>query len=552
MSKKETQNTGDKPEKIVTKYDLKMQRRKEEREKARRDEKAGRIIGIALLAVLVCFVASFPIRNYLTVNGSYIKVSGENVSKVEFDYHYQMASGDYISQYGTYLSYFGLDLSRDVRTQMYSDTLTWGDFFDELAVDNIGREKALLKAAKEEGFTHDVTAEYEEYREQLKEAASEAGTTVKEYVKQLYGPYATEGRVKSYIQTGMYLNAYTEMLGERMTPAMEEIQEYYDNNEADYDSVDYYVASVDAELPTEPTELADPVEETEGTEGESEGEAGTEEAYQPSEAEIEAAMKLAKAEADKLEKTIQADGELNTNKKRSAVTSVLKDWLFDAERKAGDTTVVEDSTLRRYYVVQFEKRYLDETPSSDIRVVVTAGDNAQAILDEWKNGDATEESFTALCEKYNDSSIFSAEGGLLEGVMPSGVPAELGDWISESGRKEGDTAVISPAVEENTYVVYYAGNNDPEWILNVRNTLLSQKLSEYMENTVGEINVEDPKENLRYLKVRAEAEAAAESEAQNGGSEEGGSDAASSESGEDGSEESGEASETGTESSGES
>lgn len=552
MPKKETQNTGQEPEKIVTKYDLKVQRRKEEKEKARRDERVGRIIGIALLAVLVCFVASFPIRNYLTINGSYIKVSGENVSKVEFDYHYQVASSDYINQYGAYLSYFGLDLSRDVRTQMYSDTLTWGDFFDELAVDNIAREKALLNAAKEEGFAHDVTAEYDEYREQLKEAASEADTTVKEYVKQLYGPYATEGRVKSYIQTGMYLNAYTELLGERMTPAMEEIQEHYDNNKADYDSVDYYLASVDAELPTEPTELADPVEETEGTEGESEGEEGTEEAYQPSEAEIEAAMKLAKAEADKLEKTIQADGELNTNRKRSAVTSVLKDWLFDEERKAGDTTVVEDSTLRRYYVVQFEKRYLDETPSSDIRVVVTAGDNAQAILDEWKNGDATEESFTALCEKYNDPSVFSAEGGLLEGVMPSGVPEELGDWISEGGRTAGDTAVISPATEDNTYVVYYAGNNDPEWVLSIRNTLLSQKLSEYMETTVGEINVEDPKENLRYLKVRAEAEAAAESEAQNDGSEEGESGASSAESSEDGSEESGEGSEAGMESSGES
>ena len=57
MSKKETQNTGDKPEKIVTKYDLKVQRRKEEKEKARRDERVGRIIGIALLAVLVCFIS---------------------------------------------------------------------------------------------------------------------------------------------------------------------------------------------------------------------------------------------------------------------------------------------------------------------------------------------------------------------------------------------------------------------------------------------------------------------------------------------------------------
>ena len=136
--------------------------------------------------------------------------------------------------------------------------------------------------------------------------------------------------------------------------------------------------------------------------------------------------------------------------------------------------------------------------------------------------------------------------------MPSGVPEELGDWISEGGRTAGDTAVISPATEDNTYVVYYAGNNDPEWVLSIRNTLLSQKLSEYMETTVGEINVEDPKENLRYLKVRAEAEAAAESEAQNDGSEEGESGASSAESSEDGSEESGEGSEAGTESSGES
>lgn len=528
MSKKETQNTGDKPEKIVTKYDKKVQRRKEEKERARRDERVGRIIGIALLAVLVCIVASFPIRNYLTVNGTYIKVSGENVSRVEFDYHYQVASSDYINQYGAYLSYFGLDLSRDVRSQMYSDTLTWGDFFDEMAVDNIGREKALLKAAKEEGFTYDVAADYDEYREQLKEAASEAGTTVKEFVKQLYGAYATEARVKPYVQNGMYLNAYVDLLTERLEPAREEIQEYYDNDKASYDLVDYYLTSVDAELPTEPTELADPAEETEG---ESEGEEGTEEAYKPSEAEIEAAMKLAKAEADKKEKTVKSEGELNTNKKRSAVTSVLRDWLFDDERKAGDTSVIEDSTLHRYYVVCFENRYLDETPSSNIRVVVTAGDNAQAILDEWKSGDATEESFTALCEKYNDTSVFSAEGGLLEAVTPSGLPEELGDWVGESGRTEGDTAVISPASEENTYVVYYAGPNDPEWVLSIRNTLLSQSMTEYMDTVVGEIDVDDPKENLRYLKVRAQEEAAAASEAQNGGSEESGSDETSGESG---------------------
>lgn len=507
MSNKETQNAGDKPEKIVTKYDRKVQRRKEEKEKARRDERIGKIIGIALIVVLVCIVASFPIRNYLTINGTYIKVSGDAVSKVEFDYHYQVASSDYISQYGPYLSYFGLDLSRDITTQMYSENLTWGDYFEELAVDNLAREKALLKAAKEEGFTYDVTDEYNEYREKLKEAASEAGTTVKNYVKELYGVYATESRVKSYVQNGMYLNAYLEQLSEQMKPGQEEIQEYYDNDKASYDSVDYRMLTVNAELPTEPTELADPVEET--TEDESEGAEGEEKAYEPSEAEIEAAMKLAKEEADQKEKTIRTAGELNTNKKSASVTSAVRDWLFDEQRTAGDTTVIEDANYHRYYVVSFEDRYLDQTPSVDLRMVITTEDNGEAILEEWKGGEATEESFAAICDQYNDSEMLSVEGGLFEALTSSSVPDELWAWMSESTRTAGDTTVISPENEETTYVAYYVGANDAEWILNIRNTLLSQKMSEYMDNTVGEINVEDPKKNLRYLQVRAEEEAAA-------------------------------------------
>lgn len=530
MSKKETQNTGDKPEKIVTKYDLKMQRRKEEKEKARREEKVGRIIGIALVVVLACIVASFPIRNYLTINGTYIRVSGEAVSKVEFDYHYQVASSDYISQYGPYLSYFGLDLSRDITTQMYSDTLTWGDYFEELAVDNLAREKALLKAAKEEGFTHDVTEEYDKYREQLKEAASEAGTTVKSYVKELYGAYATESRVKSYIQNGMYLNAYTELLAERMEPSQEEIQEYYDNDKNSYDSVDYRMLTVNAELPTEPTELADPVEETEGEEG-TDGE-GEEEAYQPSEAEIEAAMKLAKEEADQKEKTIRTEGELNTNRKSTSVSSAVREWLFDEQRKAGDTTVIEDASYHRYYVVSFEDRYLDQTPTKDIRLVITTADNGEAILEEWKSGEATEESFAAICDQYNDPQTLSVEGGLLEAVTTSGLPTELADWVNESTRTAGDTTVVTPENSENTYVAYYVGTNDAEWVLNIRNTLLSQSMSEYMETTLGEINVEDPKKHLRYLQVRAEEEAAAASEALNESSEEGESTEGSAESSE--------------------
>lgn len=519
MSKKQTQNTDQAPEKVVTKYDLKMQRRKEEKERAEKSRRRDNIIGIVIVAALVCLVASFPIRNYLTVHGNYVKINGENISRVEFDYEYNMAVSGYLSQYGYYLYMMGIDPASDFSSQMYSETLTWGDYFQQLAVENMIRNKSLSAQAKAEGFTYDTTGDYARYSESLEAAASENGTTVKDYVKELYGPYATLARLKPYVEESLYVAGYYDELSGRQTPSAEEIQAYYEENKATYDSVDYYVTTVDAELPTEPTELADPVEETEDEAAE-DGAEGEEQAYQPSEAEIEAAMAEAKEQADRVVKTVKTDGELRENVRRSTATYLLQDWLFDEERKAGDSTVIEDSSSHRYYAVEFAGRYLDETLAADIRVIVTDAENGQAILDEWKAGAATEESFAELCDKHNDPAAMSAEGGLLEAVTSASLPTEVSDWIHEEGRAEGDSAVISPEGEENTYVLYYKGTNEAEWILSIRQTMISQRMSEYVDGLMAEGTVDDPKGNLNYLKVQAEEEAAAQ-ESSEAASEEG-------------------------------
>ncbi len=519
MSKKQTQNTDQAPEKVVTKYDLKMKRRKEEKERAEKSRRRDNIIGIVIVAALVCLVASFPIRNYLTVHGNYVKINGENISRVEFDYEYNMAVSSYLSQYGYYLYMMGIDPASDFSSQMYSETLTWGDYFQQLAVENMIRNKSLSAQAKAEGFTYDTAGDYARYSESLEAAASENGTTVKDYVKELYGPYATLARLKPYVEESLYVAGYYDELSGRQTPSAEEIQAYYEENKATYDSVDYYVTTVDAELPTEPAELADPVEETEDEAAE-DGEEGEEQAYQPSEAEIEAAMAEAKEQADRVVKTVKTDGELRENVRRSTATYLLQDWLFDEERKAGDSTVIEDSSSHRYYAVEFAGRYLDETLAADIRVIVTDAENGQAILDEWKAGAATEESFAELCDKHNDPAAMSAEGGLLEAVTSASLPTEVSDWIHEEGRAEGDSAVISPEGEENTYVLYYKGTNEAEWILSIRQTMISQRMSEYVDGLMAEGTVDDPKGNLNYLKAQAEEEAAAQ-ESSEAASEEG-------------------------------
>lgn len=521
MSKNEkvTENKEQKEQteqKVMTKYDRKVQKRKEEKEKEKKEERISTTVGIVFLVALVCLVASFPIRTYLATHETYVVINGEEVNKVEFDYVYNTSKNNYITQYGSYLSYFGLDTSKDLSTQMYSETLTWKDYFEQNAVESLKQNKALMAEAKAAGFTYDTTDEYNTFKETIKTSAAAAGVSDKEYVRSIYGSYATMGRIEEYVKNDMVMNAYYQKLQEDNAPGDDEIQSYYEENKATYDSVDYRLTTIEADLPTEPTELADPVEETAAdTTGSTDGTAATDStqdtAYQPSDAEIAKAMEDAKVLADDAEQTVAKDGEAHENEKKSSVNYLISDWLFDDARKAGDTTVITNDNSHCYYVVAFEKRYLDETPSADVRVIIPTEDKTgEEILEEWKNGAATEDSFAELCKKYTQDTSAVENGGLFEQITKTGMTEELSNWIFDSSRQAGDTVAIT--VSDSTYVLYYIGQDQPEWKINIKNTLVSDTMSQHMQDITADVTVEDPKGKLNYLKVQAEESAAAETE----------------------------------------
>ena len=521
MSKNEkvTENKEQKEQteqKVMTKYDRKVQKRKEEKEKEKKEERISTTVGIVFLVALVCLVASFPIRTYLATHETYVVINGEEVNKVEFDYVYNTSKNNYITQYGSYLSYFGLDTSKDLSTQMYSETLTWKDYFEQNAVESLKQNKALMAEAKAAGFTYDTTDEYNTFKETIKTSAAAAGVSDKEYVRSIYGSYATMGRIEEYVKNDMVMNAYYQKLQEDNAPGDDEIQSYYEENKATYDSVDYRLTTIEADLPTEPTELADPVEETAAdTTGSTDGTAATDStqdtAYQPSDAEIAKAMEDAKVLADDAEQTVAKDGEAHENEKKSSVNYLISDWLFDDARKAGDTTVITNDNSHCYYAVAFEKRYLDETPSADVRVIIPTEDKTgEEILEEWKNGAATEDSFAELCKKYTQDTSAVENGGLFEQVTKTGMTEELSNWIFDSSRQAGDTVAIT--VSDTTYVLYYIGQDQPEWKINIKNTLVSDTMSQHMQDITADVTVEDPKGKLNYLKVQAEESAAAETE----------------------------------------
>lgn len=485
MSDKEVKN-----EKVMTKYDRKMERRKEQKIQEQKEEKITTAVIVLMLVAFVAFIASFPIRSYLVQHETCVTINGEDVKRVEFDYNYNNQVNNYVSQWGSYLSMFGLDVTQDFSTQMYDENLTWKDYFEEMTVDSMKETKGIKAAADAAGFEYDASTEIAQFKDAVATSAESAGISEKEYVKQRYGQYASVNAISKFVAEDARINAYYEEVSKGMVATDEEIETYYNEHPEDYAVVDYFVSEFAAELSEAPTEE-----------------------------EIETAMNAACDKADEAVEHVKLQGDEKIGVSRSEVSGVLGEWLFDETRKAGDKEVIADEDNNKYYAVEFVKTYRNEAATANVRVIVLNEDKGQAILDEWKAGAATQESFAELCKKYTIDSGAVATGGLLEGVSEDSVSDELAEWIFAEERGVGDTTSI--ALEESTYVLYYVGQGEPEWKVDIAAVLLSERQTEYRESMAANAIVEDKKGVLNYLKVQAELEAVSGGDAAEGDASEG-------------------------------
>ena len=87
------------------------------------------------------------------------------------------------------------------------------------------------------------------------------------------------------------------------------------------------------------------------------------------------------------------------------------------------------------------------------------------LLDTWKEGEATEDSFAALADTYNKAADNELGGGLYMNASKSDttLPEELKQWLYEDGRAAGDTTVVKG--DAYYMAVYYIGEDEVQWKL---------------------------------------------------------------------------------------
>jgi len=488
----------------------------EKQKKAQKEAKQLKAQTISFVAImLIIAILATSVLVYRGINTSGIIdrktvaaiIDGQELNSVQMNYYLT----DYITnmyaemeaQFGTsttlYFGMMGLNANAPLDEQKYTSSdefATWGDFYLAQALKKAVSDYALYNKAMSEGFklTEDEQKALETNISYMDIYASISGyKNADKYLQARYGYGSTVESYAKYAEISTIASAYANKYSADLTYDDAAIRAYEKDKENNYTSISYNFYSVDSNSYLEGgTENAEGVKEY-------------------SDAEKAAALKKAEEIAKELAKSTdlaaldKAIAALEINKDKTVSSTALSDqlypqittefqsWLIDKARVKDEITVIdkqststdadgkEIKTTTGYYVVCFQSRNENLRPLANVRHLLvqfeggttgtdgvktysdaekaTAKAEAERLLQLWKDGEATEDSFIALVKEHSDDGGSKDDGGMIEDIHPQSALVEnFLNWSIDAERKVGDTAVI--VSEYGYHVMFYSSDDE--------------------------------------------------------------------------------------------
>ena len=277
--------------------------------------------------------------------------------------YYWMEVQNFLSAYGNYAAYFGMDYTQPLDTQRstYDENLTWQQFFLQAALQNWHQVQAMNLMAEEADL--DISPEDQAYLDgldaYLEETAKGFGISVEELMTANFGPGSDQEGYR-YFQE-LYLNGlpYYEAESAKMVPTEEDLEAYFAEHEAEYAESGV----------TKDSKFVDVrhilVQVKGGTTAEDGSTTYSEEDWKTCEEAAQAILDTW-LEGDKTEESFaalaaektedpgsQATGGLYQQVYEGQMVPEFNDWCFDESRQYGDYDLVK--TSYGYHVMFFVK-----------------------------------------------------------------------------------------------------------------------------------------------------------------------------------------------------
>lgn len=124
----------------------------------------------------------------------------------------------------------------------------------------------------------------------------------------------------------------------------------------------------------------------------------------------------------------------------------------------------------------------------------TALTEAERILEEWKNGAATEESFAELANSCTDDPGSATTGGLYEDVnIDASYVEPFKNWAIDASRKSGETAIVQ--TDFGYHIMYFVEGED-YWSYLVAEEVVADKIQQILLAAKDQYPIEINYENI--------------------------------------------------------
>lgn len=492
-------------------FSAQEQHRRKEAEAHKHARIYGAIVGVVVVLALCLLVWN---SGFIQRRTTAVTINDEKYTAVDLQFYYNTAYNGIVNQYTSVLGMPPFNPNQSLKEQVVDKESgkTWYDQIMETALNSMVLDTAMVDKAEAEGHTLSEAGQenLDATISQLDSAWAAHGFPSRDaFIRANFGTLMTYDRLVQLLHDHAlatdYAGAHVDVMLENEYPA-DKYTAYYNENKDQLDTYTYDQVIFQATVATKDAD-GNPIEmsEEEMTAAMDKAKAETKAKADALLARLNAGEKLTQELVDELGDSV-FNSTLDMKRTGDKVNSAYSEWMMDPARKAGDTTLAEydGGTIFNYYVVCFHDRKLDESATADVRHILVpattdgsaptqeqydqAKAKAQELMDQWKAGDATEESFSALAAENSADTGSAANGGMIAGVSSAStfIPG-FTQWALDPARKPGDVGLVQNTGSsiKGWHVMYYSAQGDPVWKLTALNSFLDDDYSAW-EKTIVE------------------------------------------------------------------